>query len=41
MLVTVYFKDLDGFVGGASCETATIVVEDGIMLGQSQYILFY
>ena len=34
MLVAVYFEYLDGLVGGACCETAAIVIQDGIVLGK-------
>jgi hypothetical protein len=30
--IAFYFEDLDGFVRGASCEAAAVVIEDGVML---------
>jgi hypothetical protein len=31
MVITVYFKDFDGFVGGAGSKTFTIVVQSAVM----------
>jgi hypothetical protein len=30
--IAFYFEDLDGFIGGAGCEAAAVVVEDCIVL---------
>lgn len=31
--IAFYLEDLNGFVGGAGCETAAVVIEDCIVLG--------
>jgi hypothetical protein len=30
--IAFYFEDLDGFIGGAGCEAAAVVVEDCVVL---------